>query len=69
MNRSPVKVDLPDLQIVIPSTAADRLALREARAARVEGILLRINELSATLVFPHLRQRRNTSAGREPFSL
>lgn len=53
----------------IPTSESDVRRLRELRLVAVDGILERINDLSATLQFPHLRQRRTTSAGFAPFTL
>lgn len=53
----------------IPTSEADVRRLRELRLVAVDGILERINDLSATLQFPHLAQRRSTSAGFAPFTL
>ncbi len=55
--------------LVIPTTTSDVRRLRELRETGVERLLERINDLSATLQFPNLVQRRTTSAGFEPFTL
>lgn len=58
-----------DLESGLPTTAADVEALRALRLRPVPGLLERIDDLSAARQFPHLRQRRTTSAGFEPFTL
>jgi hypothetical protein len=61
--------DAGTFALEIPTSEADVRRLRELRIIAVDGILERINELSATRQFPHLAQRRTTSAGLAPFTL
>jgi hypothetical protein len=56
-------------EVDIPTSEVDIRRLRELREAPVERLLERINDLSATRQFPNLAQRRDTSAGFEPFTL
>jgi hypothetical protein len=63
-----VKPDLSWVDIDIPTTQEDILALRRAREHGPFD-LRNLNLLSATLQFPHLRQRTTTSEGWEPFTL
>lgn len=56
-------------ELEIRTSETDVRRLRELRDAGVERLLERINDLSATLQFPNLSQRRTTSAGFAPFTL
>ncbi len=56
-------------ELDIPASESDVRRLRELRLVRVDRALERINDLSATLQFPHLAQRLTTSAGFAPFTL
>jgi hypothetical protein len=58
-----------DLDVGLPTTAADIAVLRALRHRWVPDLLVRMNDLSATRLFPNLTQRRTTSAGFEPFRL
>lgn len=53
----------------IPTSEDDVRRLRELREPRTDRALERINDLSATMQFPNLAQRRTTSAGFAPFTL
>lgn len=70
----PAKSSLPEteqgtFELDIPTSEADVRRLRELPLIAADGILERINDLSATLQFPNLAQRRTTSAGFAPFTL
>jgi hypothetical protein len=56
------------LELDLPTSAADVRRLRELRRS-FPADLRRLNDLSATRIFPQLRQRRSTSANREPITL
>jgi hypothetical protein len=58
-----------DLEAGLPTSAEDVAAQRALRERRVPDLLLRMNDLSATRLFPTLEQRRGTCAGFEPFQL
>ncbi len=68
-NDSSKNSDLTFVEFEIPTSEGDNRRLRELREAPVGQLLERINDLSATLQFPHLVQRRSTSAGFVPFTL
>jgi hypothetical protein len=57
------------VELEIPTSGRDNRRLRELRDARVERLLERINDLSATRQFPNLVQRQSTSAGFVAFTL
>ena len=54
---------------MISTSESDIRTLRALRNAPIASRLERINDLSATLQFPHLTQRLTTSAGFAPFTL
>lgn len=69
MRKSAAPSDRIDLGRDLPTSDDDVRRLREIRSPRAAGDLVRMNDLSATRIFPTLRQRKSTSAGREPFVL
>lgn len=56
------------LELELPTSEVDVRRLRELRRS-FPSDLRRLNDLSATRIFPHLSQRRSTSANQEPFTL
>jgi hypothetical protein len=58
-----------DLEAGLPTTAADVAAQRELYRRPVQGLLERMNDLSAVRLGLAREQLRTVSAGREPFTL
>lgn len=58
-----------ELDLGLPTTAADVAAQRDLRRHPVAGLLTRMNDLSAIRLGLASEQRRTVSAGREPFEI